>query len=313
MKKNLFHKSSVGISLPGRFKMSSIVRLGMYLLLLDIAFVFLYPFMYMVITSFKSPDDLTDISVNWLINEFYVENYKTAGSLLNYFPRLFNTTLASVLCTAGHVLSCSFIGYGFARYEFRGKGLLFFGVILSLVVPVQTIIVPLYILYSRLGMIPGQLPVIFPTYLGFGLKGALFIFIFRQFFLSLPKSLEEAARIDGCNPVRTFFRVALPATGSSVLVCSVLSMVWHWNDFFEPTLYIKRQAGFYLSLVLPSLYSLVQTAGEGTSASQANAAIYTVGMLMAATTMIIIPLLIIYCFVQKRFMAGIETSGITGE
>ena len=213
-----------------------LIRLVMYILLLDFAFIYLYPFLHMVINALKNQEDLMDISVKWVINEFYFENFKEAAKVLNYFPRLLTTVISVALCTAGHVLSCSFIGYGFARYNFKGKNFFFTLLLLSMIVPTQTIIVPLYILYSKLGMIPGHLAIILPTWLGFGLKGAIFVFIFRQFFLSLPPALEEASAIDGCGAIRTFFHIALPVAKPTVIVCSVLSAVWHWNDMFEPRL-----------------------------------------------------------------------------
>ncbi len=284
-----------------------IFTLLMYILLLDVAFIFLYPFLYMVITSFKSYDDLNDISVKWLLNSFDVTNYTTAAQLLNYFPRLLNTAVSVALCTVGHVFSCSFIGYGFARYRFRGQKFFFGALMLSIVVPVQTIIVPLYIVYSKLGLIPGQLPVILPTFLGFGLRGALFIFMFRQFFYSLPPSLEEAAAIDGCGAVKTFFKIALPTARSSVLVCIVLSVVWHWNDFFEPTLYIQRQKDYYLSLMLPTIYEVINDTAEQSEQ------LYTAATLMAAVVLIVVPLFVAYMAVQRQFMQSVETSGITGE
>jgi len=285
----------------------------MYVLLLDIAFIFLYPFLYMVITSFKSLADLNDVSVRWLLNEFCFDNYQAANKILNYFPRLFNTVIGVSLCTLGHMLACSFIGYGFARYKFRGQKFFFALLILSMIVPMQTIIVPIYILYSKIGIIPGQLPLILPSFLGYGLKGTLFIFIFRQFFLSLPPSLEEAAAIDGCGPIKAFFKIALPTARSSVLVCAVLSVVWHWNDFFEPTLYIQKQSNYYLSLMLPTLYNLVNQASTQTAQGDSAKLVYTAATMMAAIVMIILPLFLAYMVVQRKFMQGIETSGITGE
>ena len=287
------------------------VRLIMYILLIDFAYIYLYPFLYMLITGLKSSGDLMDISVNWILNEVCFDNFKLAAKALDYGPRFLNTILSVLLCTVGHVLSCSFIGYGFARYKFPGKNVLFGFLLLSMIVPVQTIIVPLYILFSKLGMIPGDLPVILPTFFGFGLKGALFVFIFRQFFLSLPPALEEASAVDGCGAIKTFFHIALPVAKPTVLVCSVLSVVWHWNDLFEPTLYIQKPKDYYLSLALPILYDAVEKAETGAMSDAALG--YTEATIMAAVVLIIIPLLIGYMFIQRRFIQSIETSGITGE
>lgn len=291
---------------------SIFIRFVLYVLLIDFAFIYLYPFVYMVISALKSPEDLMDISVRWVNNELCFENFKVAAEALNYASSFFNTLLSVALCTVGHVLSGAFIGYGFARFKFRGKNFLFFLLMLSMIVPTQTIIVPLYILYSKLGMIPGELPVILPTFFGFGLKGALFIFIFRQFFLSLPPALEEASAIDGCGPIKTFFKIALPVAKPTVIICSVLSAVWHWNDFFEPTLYIQKLKNYYLSLFLPSLYQAVEDAKAGGTMESASVG-YTDATVMAAVVLIIVPLFVGYMFVQRQFIQSIETSGITGE
>lgn len=295
-----------------KMKLGIIFKIIMYILLIDFAFIYLYPFLHMIINSLKSQDDLLDVSVKWVLNDLCFDNFKLAFESLNYVPRFFRTLLSVGLCSLGHAISCSFIGYGFARYNFRGKNILFFLLILSMVVPTQTIIVPLYILYSKLGMIPGQLGIILPTFLGFGLNGALFVFIFRQFFLSLPPALEEASAIDGCGPIRTFFRIALPIAKPTVIISAVLSVVWHWNDFFEPGLYIQKQKNYYLSMTLPSMLEAVENAKTGVQSMTADVG-FTDATVMAAVILIILPIFIGYMFIQRKFVQSVETSGITGE
>lgn len=291
----------------------SLVRLFMYVFLLDLVFVFLYPFLYMMVTSLKSPGDLNDISVEWILNELHWDNYRLAYTALDYPRRLLNTLLMTVLSLTGHILACSFVGYGFARFRFRGKSFFFIALLLSMIVPTETIIVPLYLFFSKLGWVGTQLPIIAPTYLGFGLKGALFVFIFRQFYLSMPASLEEASLIDGCGPIRTYFKIAFPMAKSSIMVCTVLGMVWHWNDFFEPTIYLGNQDKFYLSVMLPSIYQLMQSAGTASGASGLSESLYNDAVGMAATALIVLPVFIVYMFLQRQFMEGVERSGLTGE
>ena len=292
-----------------------IITLLMYILLFDLVFVFIYPFLYMIITSLKSPQDLTDISVKWILNVFYIDNYKLAIQVLNYPSRLLNSVLVTSMALVGHVISCAFIGYGFARFKFKGRNFFFASLILYMIVPVQTVIVPVYLIFSKLGWVGTYLPIIAPSFLGFGLMGPLFIFLFRQFFLSLPKSLEEAAYIDGCGPIKTFFKIAFPSSISSILVCIVLGMVWQWNDVFEPSVYLVNQKMFLLPQMLPGLYDLIQqystsvdVVGDIASKSSMNEA-----LVMAATTLTVLPILFVYFFLQKRFMESVETSGITGE
>ncbi len=288
------------------------VNVFIYSLLIGLAFVFLYPFLYMIITSLKSPADLNDISVQWILNELRWENYETAMNALQYQERLFNTLLVVLTSVFGHILSCSFIGYGFARYSFRFKGFWFALLILSIIIPTETIIVPLYIFFSRIGLMGTYLTIIIPCFFGFGLRGALFVFIFRQFFLSLPKALEEAAAIDGAGSVRTFFSIALPNARSSALICLVLGVVWHWNDTLEPSMYIENQGMYLLPQMLPNLYSMISSETSVDQLLNDSAVIYNDAVVMAATTLVVLPLIIFYLAVQSKFMISVERSGITG-
>lgn len=292
-----------------------VLKAAVYLLLLDLAYVFLYPVLYMIVTSLKSPQDILDSSVTWLINSFYWENYSSAWTTLEYPAHFIRTVLLVTVCTLGHIVSCSYIGYGFARFDFFGKKLLFVLLLLAIIIPPQTIIIPIYMALSGIDFSGGLLPIILPTWMGFGLKGALFIFIFRQFYMSLPPSLEEAASIDGCGPIKTFFRIALPSSKSSIVVCLVLSIVWHWNDYFEPSVYITQHENYLLPMLLPDLLNMMEQGGGGTAiggfAETAN--LYTEGVVMAATFMVILPVFLMYTFLQKQFMQGIERSGLTGE
>lgn len=303
--------SNTHFSFPKKFKYGFISKTVLYVVLITLAFIFLYPFIFMLVTSFKTTQDLNDITVVWIPNQLYFENYKQAISIMEYPIKLLRTVIIVFLCVFGHVISGAFIGYGFSRYQFKGKNILFFFLIMSMVIPIQTLIIPEYILFSKIGWINTVFPLIVPTYFGFGLQGALFVFIFRQFFLSLPKSLEEAAYIDGSGPVKTFFKVALPTTGSSVLVCTVLGMVWHWNDVFEPTIYLVKKGQYTLPMMLATVEEMVHS--DIVQQQELSMVEYSDATIMAAAVLVVIPLLIVFAFLQKGFVQGIERSGITGE
>lgn len=296
-----------------------LTRIVLYLLLINMAFIFLYPFLYMVVMSLKSYSDLIDSSVTWILNSFHYQNYVIAYEVLDYGPKLLNSVFVTVLATAGHIFSCSLAGYAFARYQYKYVKRLFLLVIMAMVIPIQTLIIPIYMFFSRTGMLNTYIPLILPTFFGYGLKGALFIFLYRQFYLSLPKSLEEAASIDGCGPIRTYLRIAFPSASSSTLVCVVLSMVWHFNDFFEPSMYIRRQEKYLLPQTLPSIYNLLEQmaqkpGGTGLQVSLADIKeVYNYALVMASAVLVILPLIIAYFIMQRWFMEGIERSGITGE
>ena len=307
--------------LKGR-KFGWIGRVFLYILLVDLFLVFVYPFLYMIVTSFKSYNDLIDSSVTWIINDFHYQNYTLAIELLEYPAKLFNTLIVAGLSTIGHIFSCSLAGYAFARYRYKYTTILMFFVILSMIVPVQTLIVPSYLTFSNLGWLNTYLPLVAPTFFGFGLKGAIFIFLYRQFYLSLPRSLEEAAYIDGCGPIRTYLKIAFPSSSASTMVCAVLSVVWHWNDYFEPGMYLSDAKKFILPQVLPPLYNVLSSftaiPGESGAAGMIGnvsdaKVLYNEALIMAATVLVLLPLLIGYFIIQHWFMESVEHTGITGE
>lgn len=296
-----------------------IIRLVMYMLIIGLAFVFLYPFLYMITTSLMSNADLNSISVNWIPTEIKFENYAIAAQLMNGTKYAVNSLVVTLIASLGHIIACSFIGYGFARYNFPFKNFLFACVILAFIVPTQTIIIPLYLTYSNLEWLDSYLPLLLPTFFGFGLKGALYIFLFRQFFLTVPRSLEEAARIDGCGFLMTYWRIVFPLAKATLVVALVLSVVWHWNDFYEPSLYISSpQMGF----LPPKLNSIIAAANAMPDEQQEM--LRNLGLadgedtlnnavVMAGAVLISAPVLIFFAFAQRQFMQGIERTGITGE
>lgn len=304
-----------GKSFWARFFRDGILRAAFYFLLATLSFVFLYPFIKMITQSLMTDEDLINITVKWIPSELTWSNYGIAFRRLQFSTYFWNSFKVAVIATIGHVFSCAMTGYAFARYKFRFKGLLFGMVILSMIVPVQTIIIPQYMQYSNWGWInsPYYLPLLVPTFFGFGLSGGFFIFLFRQFFLGLPYEMEEAARVDGCGPIRTYLRIMLPMSQSSLLVCAVLSLVWHWNDYFEPGIYVTDAWLKMLPNRLPSLYA--ELSKENFTMIQVNdleGVIFNEAMLMAATFLCIVPILVMYLVLQRRFMEGVERSGLTG-
>ncbi len=287
-----------------------IFRLVTYLLLFDLAFIFLYPFFYMIVTALKSPVDMMDITVNWIPRSLHTNNFTRALQSLDYFRGLLKTSFVTIFATIGHIISCSMVAYGFARYKFPLRDILFVLVLLTIIIPTQTLIISLIILYSKIGWLNNYMSLIVPTFFGFGLRGGLFIFIFRQFFLGMPHELEEAARIDGCNAFRTYWTIVLPVAKSALLVCTILSIVWHWNDFFEPAMYITKPALQLLPSKLPSLYEFLKRSLQQDSIVSDTFTLE--GVVMAATFLVILPILIVYLFLQKKFMEGIERSGLIG-
>ena len=294
------------------------IRLGnliLYVIMLGIGFVFIYPFLYMIVTSLMTNEDLNNFSVTWIPRGLNFANYKLAADITSYFNNFKNSFLITVLAIAGQLVSCSMAGYGMARFKNKGNNILFVVMILAILVPVQTIIVPEYLIYSNLGWLNTYMPLVIPSWLGYGLNGALYIFIFRQFYLGFPKSIEEAAKVDGCGFLRVFFNIVFPVSKSSYVVVLVLGMVFHWNNSYEPAMFISDKAlqtlpaglgNIVYTLTLPP--EVIQNSYGVNNENALNNAV-----LMAGTFLVVLPILIAFCFLQKLFIQGIEHTGLTGE
>lgn len=309
MKKRITSIFPARVRLP-RWHSGTGYSIVVYIILIDLAFIFLYPYIYMLATSLKSYNDTISAVVKWIPQEISPQNWKVAFELLKYPRRFFNSLLVALVSTLGHILACSFAAYGFARFEFPLKKVWFIMVLLTIAVPVQSIIIPQYRMYTILGITGGYLPLLLPTFLGFGLRGGLFIFLFRQTYLRLPMALEEAAEIDGSNPLMTYFRIVLPSSGSITLVCFVLSMVWHWNDYYEPSIYLTNSDMFLLPQALPAMNTVLKALQDSTADTAMLQMTYHSGVSMAGTAMAVLPLLIMFIFLQKRFIEGIERTGL---
>ncbi|RAP75236.1 carbohydrate ABC transporter permease [Paenibacillus montanisoli] len=283
---------------------SLIYRTFVYVILIDLAFVFLYPFIYMVATSLKHPVDLMDFTIKWIPTSLAWENFYYGMKGLQFMTHFNNSALIAVLSVIGQVLSCSFIAYGFARIKFPGREFLFFMCMFTMIIPPQTLIVPLFMQYKTMGWLDSVLPLIVPSFFGNGLRGALFIFIFRQLFRGLPWELEDAARVDGCGSFKVYWKIILPLTPPAIVVTTLLSLVWHWNDFFEPSIYLTSEEKFTLPMMLPRLYQSLDTL-TGSSFE-----VFSLPVVMAATFMALLPMLFVYFFLQRYFIQGVERSGL---
>lgn len=274
-----------------------------YILLLNSAFVLLYPIIYMATTSLMTLDDFHDPSVRWIPLHIRWNNFVQAYQYMNYLEAFRNSTIITVLAVFGQVISTALIGYGFARLKFPGRDLLFVIVLLTIIVPPSTIIIPLYILYRDLHWLNSYYPMIVPSFFGFGLRGALFIFIFRQVFKGLPWELEDAARIDGASTFGIFWRIMLPLAKSGIITVTLFSFVWHWNDYFEPLMYLNSMEKFTLPIRLSMIWGA--NFGGGWVSSPVH--------IMASCILFIAPSLIFYIFTQRYFVESIERTGISGE
>jgi multiple sugar transport system permease protein len=278
--------------------------LFVYLLLITIAFVFLYPLIYMIATSLKTMQDIADPYVFWIPKHPTLNNFSFAYSALNYLSAAMNSGIIALVSSIAQVVSCSFIGYGFARYKFPARNLLFLLVLFTFIVPPQTIIVTLFMLYHKFGWLDTYYPFIIPSFFGQGLRGAIFIYIFRQFFKGFPQELEDGARIDGAGGLRTYAQIFLPLSRPAILVVFLFSFVWHWNDYYEPMIYIVSESKFTLPIALGYL--------ESSLSDYLGKALWTEPIVMAGCFLAILIPLVLYAFAQKHFVSSIERTGLIG-
>ncbi|MBW7455717.1 carbohydrate ABC transporter permease [Paenibacillus sepulcri] len=284
-----------------------LAKLIIFFLLSIVAYLYLQPLLYMVSTMFKNTSDLLDPTVKWIPRQVTWENLTKALEGLQYPEALRNTALIALSCSLAQVLICAMTGYALARLAVPFKGLFTALVILTFLIPPQVIIIPLYVIFSKLGLLNSIFVFLVPAIFGQGLKGALFILIFRQFFRAQPLSLEEAAKLDGASTFRLFFRIMLPLAGSACLVVFLFSFIWYWNMYYEPSMFLAK--GFTpLSIRLDNLEDVLNPSLLGNTNGTNNPV--TEGTKMAAAFLIILPPIIIFMFLQRWFVTGIERTGI---
>ncbi|TDG00838.1 carbohydrate ABC transporter permease [Paenibacillus piri] len=280
-------------------------RLFMYLILVDTAFIYIKPILYMAGTMIKDASNMLDPSVIWVPRSIYTGHLEEAFKLLKYNSGFVYSLTISLSVTVLQIISCAIAGYAFARLEFSFKKLWFAALVFTFILPPQLTILPSIIMFKQLGWANTVLPMIVPAIFGHGLKGALFVIIFRQFFSTLPKELEEAARMDGANAFRFFFKVMLPISRSAIIVVFLFSFVWNWNDFYLPSMYMSGAKEVPLSISLAKL-----AASLNADSAQGGTSIFAEPVKMAASFLIILPVLVVYAIAQRWFVEGIERTGL---
>ncbi len=297
------------------------------LFMLGISYVVLYPLLYMVSNAFKPVEQYYDPSVVWLPKSLTLENFEIVGMVMDIGAVLKNNVIIELLPAVLSVIMCMMIGYGLARFRFRGKTLIVACVILTIIVPQQTIASSLYSSFryfdflgilsflhryipavDAINLIGTPWVTILPALLGVGLKSGIFIFIYMQFFTGLPRELQEAAAIDGCSEFRTFAEIIVPTAKNIIIAVLLMAVVWNWNDYYTPAMFIRTKDTIATAMAsfqanLENLHNM----GTGMSSIQTAQT-----QIQAACLITIAPLIVLYIFLQKRFSEGIENSGLTG-
>jgi multiple sugar transport system permease protein len=266
-------------------------NLPVHTILIASALAMVAPFVWQIITSLKSLSSATSVPPS-LLPEGRWDNYSKVFQVLPFGHQFLNTVLMAGLRTIGQVLFCSMAAYAFARLRFPGRNVLF-GILLSvLMVPPQLFIIPQYQIMSSLGWLNSLQALVVP-----GLFSAFGVFLLRQFFLGLPKELEEAAAIDGAGPVRIYWSIVLPLARPGLVALALLVLLWSWNDLFWPLVVNTDPDKMTLSAGLASLQGQFQT---------------DYPVLMAGSLLASLPIIAIFTLLQRQFIQGIATTGTKG-
>jgi len=284
---------------------------SVYFTLLLIGFVFIYPVIYIVSYSFMDTEDLVNPLVRWLPTKLYIGNFSEAASVLDFAPTLMKTLIVTVLPSILQTISASIVGYGFSRFRFPGKKIMLAALLATFIIPPQVTMIPQFLMFRDLKLLETIWAFILPATFTQGIRSAIFVLIFYQFFNMLPRSLEEAAKIDGASTFKIFYRIAVPSATPAYIIAFLFSLVWYWNETTLTALYLgEKWATLPLKLqnfavTFRRLYPADPYSVVGKNLNEA--------IVMAGTFLTLIPLLMIYFFTQSWFVESIDRTGITGE
>ncbi|MDI6452286.1 carbohydrate ABC transporter permease [Peloplasma aerotolerans] len=286
---------------------SPLAKIIIYILLISIGFLYIYPMLYMLSTSMKSQADIINPIVNWVPTAFYFGNYERAFRVLRFFPTLTGSLVITLVPALIQTLVTSFIGYGFAKFEFKFKKVWLVLVLMTFIIPVQVYMIPRYVMFFEFNLLEKPMAIILPALFGQGVNSAIFVLIFYQFFRMIPKSINEAAEIDGAGPYYIFFRIAVPLAIPAFITSFLFGMVWYWNETYISSLFLG--SGYpNLQLRLANFVSEYSQIYASDTLLRINE-----GVRLAATLLIILPMLIVYFTIQRWFVEGVEKTGVTGE
>lgn len=286
------------------------------ILLFGMCFMIIQPLLTKIAVSFMSEKDLYDTTIVFIPKHFSVSNWKISAYLLEYSKTLWNNIWVSLVVSVIEVFMCSLVGYGFSRFNFPLKRFWFFCVLLLIIVPPQTMSTSLYLhfkFFNLFGMQFNLLRTPIPYFLMcltcMGLKNGLYIFMIRQFFMGFPYELEEAAYVDGCGPIKTFFKVMLPGAKPILTSCFLFAFVWQWTDQFYASFFLGniKMMSINLANVVEALgryLTVINNVATQASVGYGNAVLST-SMLMAIT-----PLIILYIFCQRLFVESLTSTGM---
>jgi len=268
-------------------------QLGRYVIVLGVTALFATPLVWMVLTSVKPGEQLVSDPHRVLPDRWQWGNYREAVGSMPYFLYLRNSLLLCAGSVLGTLASCSLVAYGFARLRWRGRSALFGILIATMLLPWHVTMIPRFVLIRELGLYNSLAALVVPTFLG----DAFYIFLLRQFFLTIPEELADAARLDGCGEWGIFWRIVLPLSKPALATVALFQFIAAWNDFSGPLLYLSDQERF------PLAYGLQQFVSAHSSQTH---------LLMAAAVLFTLPIVVLFFLAQRTFIEGIATTGLKG-
>ncbi|MBU1142367.1 MAG: carbohydrate ABC transporter permease [Firmicutes bacterium] len=284
-----------------------IYKIVIYTLLISFSYIYLYPVLFMLVNSFMSVDDLINPGIKWIPTTLQYSNYERAMAVLE-IPQAIVGTVSYVLKVSLSVtISSAIIGYGFAKFNFPLKKIMFALMLATFILPSQVTMVANMLIFKNLSLMSTQNAMILPAIFGQGINAAIYILIFYQFFKTIPGVLMESAEIDGASQTRVFLKIAIPLAIPSFIIVFLFSFVWYWNETFVTALYVGGQVTLPLKLqAFRASYNTLFP--PGSPGSELNEAI-----LLAGNMITILPLLVLYFIAQRYFTESIDRTGITGE
>ena len=284
--------SSTAVVMKKKKSSAVLRRVLLYIVLILIAVIMVVPFLWMLSTSLKTQYDAVKIPPVWIPDPPQWENYVKLFTEQPMFQFMLNTIKIVFFVVLGQLFFSSLAAYSFARISFKGRNVVFFFYIATLMVPGQVTMIPTYLMFAKAGLTDNHLALILPAFFS-----AFGVFLLRQFFMSLPRELEEAAEIDGCNPFMTYWRIMLPLVVPAMLTLGVFTLMNTWNDYMGPLIYLSSPEKYTMTLGIAYF--------KGVYTTQWN-------LVMAGSIVSVVPILIAYLCVQKYFIEGIAFSGVKG-
>lgn len=275
----------------------AIIKTVYHVLVILFGFLMIYPVLWMISGSFKDNAQILRGTLSLIPSEWHLDNYTRgwAGFGGTTFATFFkNSFLITVTATFGCVLSSSLIAYSFTRINWKGRKLWFTAMLATMMLPGQVIMIPQYLIYYRMGLVPGYVPLILPYFCG----QAFFIYQMMQFMQGIPRDLDEAAKIDGCSKYRIYSQIILPLLKPSIITTIIIQFYWKWDDYMGPLLYLSRPASYPVSIAIKLFAD--------------SASVTDYGAMFAMSTLSLIPVFLIFLIFNRYLVQGISGSGLKG-